>query len=329
MKEKSIFITRNMLSVHIARNIVDQYGLDVAMLIKDLDYESKLEEQLFPELSSAAILAVPKSIIWDSKLYAALNFFSIRKKIKNQFKQLSINKLFVTYPVHPTASIWIKIAKKMNVSICFYEEGTCYYRELDSQEYVVNSFRSWIKHNLLALYGLAEGYQIKPDEYFAVLPNIYNANHVDIKIKAISLPRVKNLYLSRPLEDDYCDLDIPTQIEALALYCAKIDDGGEVFIKFHPRESINKRKLLLAGNYSCKVIEIKEICSAEEIVSGIELGGSVCGCETATLAYSNALNKEILVYSTLMVMSKLDSSGMLAGYFDEYRYKYPWIRYLE
>lgn len=328
------FLVRNVLSIKVAEAIVFSEFVGEKKFFYSCEAD---DERYFNEMSSLigkggiVMKTITDKAMFNRKFIFLLPFYLIvsRSKIKKILLLNEIEKLFVTYPLHYKQSLYVSVARKLGIEICFFEEGTCFYRGDVSQQYKARTIFGYIKKILLKPLGLVQGYDVEPDKWYSILglPNI-DYLPVNVKYSAIDVDYVDNLFLSRPLSSELPGISIQDHAEGILRFCKELPKGGVLYIKFHPRESKDEVDYILSylnGHYT--TLQLKVNVSAEDVVFNFG-SARICGFETSTLVYANKINKEAKVYSVLPVVANMDSSGHLASYLSEYMDKYKHIKFL-
>lgn len=327
---KNYFFTRNLLSVQVSYAISNTIDGDSAFIVESLDEEyfrtvasnypgyfsvSKMEPVLVPKRSK--ILSV---ILF---LVRMLNFF-IRNRTKN-------SRVFVTYPLHLSQSVYLKIFRILGAEVHFFEEGSCFYKDnsdLEDERYL---YSTRVKSLLIQCLNLDAGYRAVPDVWHSVLNVNGDRNSLSVKLnyEEFDASEIRRLFLSRPLQEDF-GIGFDIYINAIKMFAEQTSNvDGPLYIKFHPRESKEFRDKVLRELSGCCVVKTLESKSAaENVVYSMKKQSVIGGFETATLVYANAINDKVRTISMLRHVKEHDCSGILSEYYDDYSSKYDWIEFL-
>lgn len=327
---KNYFFTRNLLSVQVSCAISNLIDGDSEFIIESLDDEyfrtmlsnypsyysvSKMEPVLVPKRSK--VLSVVLFLV-------SMLSFVIRHRIKN-------SRVFVTYPLHLSQSLYLKIFRLFGAEVHFFEEGSCFYKsnsQLEDDRYL-HSTR--FKKLLIQGLKLDAGYRATPDVWHSVLNVNSNGNSVSVRLNYddMDASEIRRLFLSRPLQEDFgIGFDVYINaIKKFAEHTSNID--SPLYIKFHPREPQRFRdKVLEELSGCCTVRPLDTKSAAENVVFNMKKQSIVGGFETATLVYANAINDTVRIISMLRHVKEHDRSGILSEYYDDYSSRYDWIEFL-
>ncbi|MBH0027520.1 hypothetical protein I6F53_11045 [Pseudoalteromonas sp. SWN29] len=332
-----LFLIRNLLSSTSALSIMHQYGSEDAVF-SVVSCNKTLEDAIKNSILSDAHHQVIDTFKLDlmpfrlTSLYKQrLSVNSIKFKILQLYKARGINKLFLTYPMHLDSYLYYTVAKKNDIEICFFEEGPCFYRGGLTKQYSVVNFNSFLRKIYFRIVGLDYGYGFKPDTWYSSLPIKNNYNKVNLVYRKVDLPdEVMNLFLSRPVSCDFPEITLADEVNAIKAFYFNLDLKGCLYIKFHPRESEEKRMKLLCLLKDEKIL-VKHLnveYSSEDIVYSMSQG-NIVGYDTTTLVYSNKINPKIQAYSILALIKNKESSGFLQECYREYEEKYPFIKMIK
>lgn len=336
----SFFLVRNLLSVKTAYAIYQQYKIteEVVFSIEDevVGYFDKVKSTVPVGIDVIST----KKINW---LFERLNYLSNlqvlwrhEKEISALYKNKKVTELFVHFPLHEKDAVYVKVARKMAITINFYEEGSCFYTGMRGRKKgVINEVKYWIKHISLKFIGIHRGYHVEPDQWYSILPvKKNNSNLITISYIGVNDFPVKYLFLSRPVTSDFPSISLEQQIRAMLVFINRVPDNEVVYIKFHPREhSILRNKIIKKLRDACErqlTIEVyeKEV-AAEEIVHSMVDGGEVCGFDSSTLIYGMVINKKLTYSSVLSRIHAYDDTNELRNLFDCYSKKFTHIKNYE
>lgn len=325
----TFFLVRNLLSVKTAYAIYQQYKSteEITFSIEDeiVGYFDKIKSTV-----PLGIDIIPtKKINW---LFERLNYLSNLKTLWQHEKEISalyekkkVTDLFVHFPLHEKDAVYVKVARKMAITINFYEEGSCFYTGVRGRKKtVINEMKYWIKHLSLKFFGINRGYRVEPDQWYSIFPvEKNNSKLITISYTGTDDFPVKYLFLSRPVISDFPSISLEQQLSAMLVFINGIPDNEVVYIKFHPRESPELRsKIIKKLRDTCKrqlTIKMyeKEI-AAEEIVHSMIDGGEVCGFDSSTLIYGLVINEKLTYSSVLSRIHAYDDTNELTNLFNCY-----------
>nr|WP_306823632.1 polysialyltransferase family glycosyltransferase [Providencia rettgeri] len=257
------------------------------------------------------------------------------KKILSIYTKYQISEIFIHYPVHEKEALYMKAAKKLKIKINFYEEGSCFYTDRRGRKLDVYSrLKFFIRKSLLKCLNINYGYQLNADGWYSILPVKKQPNHlIKISYKKIECPNLKYLFLSRPVFDDYPSISFDLYIQSIIKFINTIPKNETLFIKFHPRESLdNQRKTIDKLNSYSSYIEVKKLdlnIAAEDIVYNMEKGSSVCAFDSSTLIYGNSINSNIKFHSVLNHIYMYDEMNELSNLYSLYTKKFSHIEYIK
>lgn len=267
------------------------------------------------------------SIISQKKIVKA--YFD---KVENFLKTNNVERIFITYPLHLDSYVYFRVAKKIGIKVAFYEEGPCFYRQGRTKQYNIVNVRTMLRKVYFSLVGLNFGYEFKPQEWYSLLPVGENSKRIEILYNDVGISNtVRNVFLSRPASDDYPLVTIDDEVNAIKSYYNQyIDPNDTLYIKFHPRESNYKIKMLMKN---LKLSGIKVECiegdfSSEDLLFSMR-NGTICGYDSTTLVYSNNINKNVKAISLLGFIKDKDKTGFLNECYDEYVKLYGHIKMFE
>ncbi|MEZ9357188.1 polysialyltransferase family glycosyltransferase [Vibrio breoganii] len=329
---KNLYLIRNLLSLKAAKAIDEQYHSNES-IYSIIEGNSQLSNIIISNLNENKDSIVPTI---NFRLYkVGINIFKQRKNIGDAKKEieiklrgLSVSKLFITYPMHFDSYMYYLTARKMGITICFYEEGPCFYRGGLTKQYEIKNTKDLLRKIYYSMCGLRRGYDFKADCWYSSLPIKDKHKSIRLQYERVQLPLdVKYVFLSRPVSDDYQELDIRDEVNAIMKFYNLACGSDPLYIKFHPRESDLKRSqirnMLFKSNINIKILE--KDCPSEDIIYSMK-NGAVCGYDTTTLVYANNINDKIEVYSVLKSIAVKDTTGFLLECYEEYKLKYKHIR---
>jgi hypothetical protein len=330
----NMYLIRNLLSLKAAEAIDKDYKFNgsvfsivntnkqlKSIILKNIENNVNIIDTLeLPVFSVGFNIKKQRTIVKKLKIIA-----------EELFVEKYISKLFITYPMHFDSYIYYLTAKKLNVPVCFYEEGPCFYRAGLTKQYEVNNMKDAIRHLYFELCGLRRGYNFKADSWYCSLPIKEKYNKIKIKYNKLCLPiDMKYLFLSRPASEDYQKIKIFDEINAIKKFYNLVCGNDTLFVKFHPRESQAKRitikNELLKDEIKIEIIEGD--MPSEDILFSMSTG-AVCGYDTTTLVYANNINDKIEVFSVLKSLINKDPSGFLQECYQEYKSKYKHIHMID
>ena len=200
-----------------------------------------------------------------------------------------------------------------------------------TKQYSVVNLKSFLRKIYFSIVGLNYGYGFKPDAWYSSLPIKESYNKIDLLYKKVQFPEeIKNIFLSRPVSCDFPEISLLDEVSAIKSFYFNLDLKGHLFVKFHPRESEEKRRKLISLLRSENVLveDLNVESSSEDIVYSMGQG-KVIGYDTTTLVYSNKINPKIQAYSILALIKDKESSGFLQECYKEYCEKYPFIKMIK
>lgn len=315
----NLFYIRNLTSVHTAQSIISQfnYNNNIAFLLEDQThlYKSKLKAEIdnsfFHKIETINVSG------WKSNnTMRYIGFFirtlKLKKRkhhIKNYLLHNNIQRIFLSNIKNYQEKLFFVTAQELEVEVNLYEEGFTLYTSIQPSQldFGFKSIHTRLKKNfkiffIKILYGNSESLLEKPISHFqatnvyALFPNLYSIKNYENLIryklimpisenifKNLKYLESQNLYLSRPFVED----KILTLDEEINLYIQVQNDFGPIIVKFHPRETEEKKELLKNRLNLTEVSkEIRNI-PAEKIVLNIELSNLI-GTFSNTLMYASA-----------------------------------------
>ncbi|WP_102385318.1 polysialyltransferase family glycosyltransferase [Vibrio cyclitrophicus] len=331
----NLYLIRNLLSLKAAKSIDEQYFYHGSVFsVIDTDYQ--LKNIILNNLEETKINVV--STVKFPVYGAGFNILKQRQYIKEAkdeveklLSHLSTTQLFITYPMHFDSYVYYIIAKKLRIKVCFYEEGPCFYRAGLTKQYDINTKKDALRRLYFELCGLKRGYSFNADNWYCSLPIKEKHRLIRLKYKKVNLPSdVKRVFLSRPVSDDYPEIKITDEVNAIKKFYDFECDGEILYLKFHPRESETKRDLINDGllKLGIQIAIIEGDMPSEDVIFSME-AGAVCGYDTTTLVYANNINNNVKVYSVLNSITGKDHSGFLTECYQEYKLKYNHIYMIE
>lgn len=328
-----MYLVRNLFSAQVAQSLSiqlkDEYSL-FSIENPSSDYFSSIKKSFFIHNNFEIIPTVSPLFIFNiTKPYKSLLTINHKKKeIEKLLILKKIDELFITYPIHPTSYLYLKIAKKLGIKICLYEEGICFHRADYSKESNLNTLKKIFKFFLLKLHGLKIGYINLNFDKYTVLDNKINLLFPNMNYDF----DFDLLLLTRPMS---CDYDKITEEEEINIilrsikiikkkYCI-----NKIGIKFHPREAEKKRRKILNA-LNCNhidVIIVENIYSAESIVYKMKKG-FLLGYETNTLFFANKINPYIKSFTMLGLINKKIKDEKISVFINEIEKEYDYIKVL-
>ncbi|EKF9089409.1 hypothetical protein ABK032_003465 [Vibrio cholerae] len=326
---KEVFVIRNLLSLKAAASIVDKNKLPHTFVSIGLSDENN-------KTISSNICAESEFITF-SGLYSSSGYFNfiktlikLKREIADFIRNEGVQRIYLTNPIHLDASIFYFTARKFGVEVAFYEEGICFYRFNESLQYKKNTIKGYFKRLIFRILNISQGYGLKPDIWYASLPFPLKHNKFKLIFNRIDkAEHIENLFLSRPVSEDFLGVEIDDEVAAIKLFYEHVVGKDVLFIKFHPRESRVKRKEIIEKlreeDVLVKVLNLD--CSSEDILFSMKKG-NIGGYETTTLVYADAINKNVKVYSVGNVISKKDKTGTISSFINFYKKNFNHIEYL-
>ncbi|WP_233348100.1 hypothetical protein, partial [Vibrio cholerae] len=123
--------------------------------------------------------------------------------------------IYLTNPIHLDASIFYFTARKFGVEVAFYEEGICFYRLNESLQYKRNTIKGYFKRLVFRILNISQGYGLKPDIWYASLPFPLKHNKFKLIFNRIDkAEHIENLFLSRPVSEDFLGVEIDDEVAA-------------------------------------------------------------------------------------------------------------------
>ncbi|QSX28913.1 hypothetical protein JYB88_11655 [Shewanella cyperi] len=332
------FLVRNFLSVKTATAIAEQYSVEVPSVFS-IEADS---EEYFKKVSSSVSLSIPvlqtEPINW---LFERFNYlrhykelFQSSVKIADLFKKYNVTELFVNYPVHEKDALYVKVAKRLGIHVSFYEEGSCFYTGgRGRKKNIISEIKFWMKHTSLWFIGIQRGYGVSADNWYSLLPIEKRPWHkVTISYDVRDYSGIKYLFLSRPVTLDFPSVSIELQIKSILKFVKKIPAGETLFIKFHPRETEDLKRIIISELDKLAVDVIVKTFSdeipAEDVVFNMPANGIVCGFDSSTLIYGYAINKNVTYCSVLSDLRKHDTMGELENLYHVYKKEFKHIKFI-
>lgn len=331
----NLYLIRNLLSLKAAKSIDAQYSFRDSVF-SVIATNSHLSDIILENINkdNNNITATVKLPIYGVRF----NIIKQRKHIRNakklieeKLKRHTVDKLFITYPMHFDSYIYYLVAQKLNIKVCFYEEGPCFYRAGHTKQYEINNFKDAVRQLYFLLCGLKRGYSFKADVWYSSLPIQEDYQPVKLIYEKIDLPPTMNfLFLSRPVSEDYPEIKVTDEVKAIMAFYNLVCDKNILFLKFHPRESIVKqdeiKDSLISNGITVEVLDGSK--SSEDIIFSMQ-SGAIGGYDTTTLVYADNINKKVKPYSVLKKIMDKETSGFLIECYKEYKLKYKHIYMIE
>jgi hypothetical protein len=324
-----LFVISNLLSIK-AANAIDEMESSASVYLSirnDDDVFSTLQSYSDSKIERFPMLGTEGNIV-----NLLLNIVKYKRDVRNFLMSNSVNNVFLTNPLHIESSIFYKEARKLNIKISFYEEGICFYRILESNQYDATGIVSKTKKRILRILGLYKGYGLTPDKWYSSLDFPYPSQKISLKYKRLEVfSNIKTLFLSRPASEDFPGVTIDDELQAISVYYDRVGEGNEaLYIKFHPREGVDKRTYIinkLKDKYDISAIELTTNVSSEDILYSMK-SGSIGGYETTTLVYGYNINPSIKYYSVGYCIAKKDTSQTIYSFLNFYKENFSHIEYL-
>lgn len=342
MVNLNLFYIRNILAVKITEEIIKKNDIKNAVGVIVRNEQSNY----FDKVSS-----VMSKDLWDDIKESKIDS-TIRMNLRNRrtfFNLLDEQSKLISDLLKGVSSVYLSninsieekliyhIAQVDSIEINFYEEGlNLYYDSSDFNKRTVHEklkkpFKLiWAGRYRHVLWGKSK---FLADTIYCVFPEKYKFNNfkkiqrvrpkfsVEAENEQIKKFKTKNLFLSRPLSEDNI-LDLRDEMKLIETVLKKCN--GKLVIKFHPRESDEKKQTILSKYKIDEIPEFLRGFAAEEIV----LNGKVerlIGYETATLAYVSELSN-VETYCLLKdLRDKSDYFYMISNLFE---YEFDKIRFL-
>ncbi|HIF9435035.1 TPA: polysialyltransferase family glycosyltransferase [Photobacterium damselae] len=328
----SLFLVRNLISIKTADAISDKKKIkEKIYILPNLDLSSIeiMRSNINKSTFTGAI--IPLKLFGNNFFLNFLSVIRYKKRVKEFYKKNKVTVLYVTNPLHYDTHIYYDVAKSNNIEVFFFEEGTCFYRLNESEQYSAKTIFQKIKKNINNSICLYQGYDKKPNGWYAALPFSQDSVKLNLKYNYYDeLKSIKKVFLSRPASEDFNGVGIDNEIEAILKFNLHvIDKPGDLFIKFHPRELNDKRIRILSELKKARinVFELKVKCSSEDVIYSMDKG-VVCGYETATLAYTRTINRNIKIYSVAEYIADKDRSNTIKGFIKFYKENFPYIEFI-
>ncbi|ENB4330070.1 hypothetical protein ABHV50_004171 [Vibrio vulnificus] len=332
----SLFLVRNLMSLTSARAISKKL-CKKKIIFSVVSGDNKLKRVIKNNIDDAVDVTDSEFIEFlpfkvSSLIKQRRIIDEVSKRIERFLLTENITQIFITYPLHVDSYLYYKISVRLGINVGFYEEGPCFYRQGRTRQYQINDFRTFFRKVYFSLIGLNFGYGFEPNSWYSSLPINGNCNIVKLSYRVVELPMgVHNVFLSRPMSNDYPTITIDDEINAIKIYISHIIGcESTLYIKFHPRESEEKIITLInrLTSIGIKVQEIKGDFSAEDLLFSME-SGTICGYDSTTLVYSKSINEKVKAISLLSLVKDKDRSGFLKECHSEYMSLYPHIHMLE
>lgn len=312
----NLFYIRNVLGAKVAeaiilnKNIKNNYALLLQNKIPNYpDKIKKLLNNLLWEEIKVSNLDSSISIDFrNSKL-----FFNLLEEQSIEINKLleGISAVYLSNLNSIEERLIFTLSRQKNVTVNFFEEGLNLYfdppHEIPNLNFLIK-FKGFFKFILARKYRyiLKNKSTFKAQTIYCIFPEKYkfeNYKYIEKVIPSFNILQgsdvnkknnIKTLFISRPLSEDKI-LSLNEEIYHLENFIKTLNN--DLIIKFHPRESEEKRAIILE---KLNVFEISKDCldlTAEEVIlnSSIEV---LIGYESSTLAYISELSN-IKVYSLL------------------------------
>jgi len=326
----NLYLIRNLLSLKAALSIENQYEYNNS-IYSIINYNSDVTSLIVDNIECDNVnIKYTESLNLSNDIFG---FIGNRKKVRQNkgkikviFSEEKITSLFITYPIHFDAYLYYRVAKEMNIKVCFFEEGPCFYRKGSTNQYKAITILDKIKRKYFLSIGIDRGYDFFPDEWYSSIPIDVEHYKVKLQYRKILLDDVRCLFLSRPVSEDCNGVSVDDEIKAITLFYQRCCNENFLYIKFHPRENENKRKNLLRllnGN-GIPCGELETNYSSEDVIYSLK-ESVIGGYDTTTLVYSNSINSLVKAYSVIASIKDLDTSGFLNECYNEYKHKYTHI----
>ena len=326
-----IFIIRNLLSLKASSSIKKEMLINNSLNLY-LGEESDTFNIIKENIPQSEQIHSFRSLIFKGSIVDfRRNVIEFRQRVRKYLLESKVSEIYITNPIHLDTSVFFFEAKKLNIKVNFYEEGICFYKGRDSNQYKVKSLRSAIKFIIYRYLKIYQGYDKLPDAWFSSLPFYYESTRIKLEYNIVEEAKeIRYLFLSRPASDDFPGVKVEDEVLAIKeFYIEAIKDSSPLYIKFHPRESKRKRKEIIytlkADNLNVQELNCKE--SSEDVVFSME-SGSVAGYETTTLVYCQSINPKLKVYSVAECILKKDKSGTIADFISFYKKEFSHITYI-
>ena len=327
----SLFLVRNLISIKAADAITDKKKDKKKYILPNLELSSIeiMKSNINDSISTENI--IPLKLFGNNFLFNFLSVIRYKIQVKSFYKKNKITTLYVTNPLHYDSYIYYVVARNNNIKVFFFEEGTCFYRLNESEQYSAKTVLKKIKQTINNAIGLYQRYDKIPNGWYASLPFSQDAVKITLKYTYYNeLKNIKKIFLSRPASEDFSSVNIDNEIEAIEMFNSYvIDEPGDLYIKFHPRELKEKRLKILSKLKASgiNVFELDVKCSSEDVVYSMDKG-VVCGYETATLAYAKSINSNIKIYSVAEYIADKDRTNTIKGFIKFYKKKFPYIEFI-
>lgn len=336
-----IFLIRNLFSIMSAENIIKEFNMKnpVAYIVKtDIEeYSEKLEKNLDKDLWRNVVKMKYSSrdfLVEKNNKIQKNNIKKILEEIEKDLKKFKIQNIYLSNIEALEEKVIWEIAKKTDIKINYYEEGTNLYTSLWSNKL---SIKWIIKYFLLGNLNFLirnKGY-FKGEKLYSYFPQKYKYNNVKNKIKLkleysvsenerneIEKLDIKSIFLSRPLSEDGIMIE-EEEIKVIKNFLE--NNKTEIYVKFHPRESTEKiNKMMQSVNMKLLPKELQDI-SAEKVIYNSKNIRKLYGYETGTLAYMSEI-KDIEVYSLLERIYK--NSKYLRKIYKLYKNEFNKIKFM-
>ena len=343
----ALFYVRNTFSLIAAESIIKKNNYkDNIMIVHDSNKD--IFSIIKKYYSKDKWKKIEKSSFYQIQFKKSKFYNNISKEIKqkkHQLKQLikknNVMNLFLIKPYFPEQNLYYEVCKEIdNIKIFDYEEGTNYYTDdlIDDRDHILRKCIVGLR-NLVLYFFNKEVYSVLKRKKKLRLDGKYNLlncgdfsknyNLILPKLSNDKFSKIKNLYLSRPLsEDGWLSWEEEKMCLNHIIPYVSLDDT--LYVKFHPRDSREKRSLL--KNFYNKrniKIEILELDIPAEIIAyNLKNDVKIFGFETGTLIYaSELLDKDC--YSLLKIAQKYDKKGRLQKFYNLYKSNFEKINYID
>ncbi|HDY8131506.1 TPA: hypothetical protein RQL08_003268 [Vibrio vulnificus] len=331
-KENHLFLVRNLLSLKASNAIKELEGIGNYLDLYLGDFDANFKTLRNNAIDKRKLTCFKSFKYKGSLLNYFLDILAYKKDVRKFLLDKKVTNVYITNPIHLNSSVFYSEAKKLNIKIAFFEEGICFYRGLESEQYKKRSLKNKFKRWLHNLYGIYQGYDKEPDTWYSSLDFYQESKKIKLKYNIVESARdINYLFLSRPASDDFSGISISDEIKAIkAFYREVVVDENLLFIKFHPRENTCKREKIISGlkKERVNVEELKCQESSEDVVYSMK-SGCVAGYETTTLVYCESINSKINVYSVADFVAEKDISRTISDFIVFYKKNFNHIKYIK
>ncbi|WP_462155382.1 polysialyltransferase family glycosyltransferase [Pseudoalteromonas piscicida] len=324
-----LFLVRNLLSVKVA-NAISEDKEDIFLSANGIDTLNNLIKKS-KKKDNPLLFLNPLKIKDPLTSYHDVKNF--RDRVKAVMLRERISEVLITYPLHIDGSVFYSVARELGIKVSFFEEGLCFYRSHESNQYSNHGIKGFLKKLYYSYLRVGEGYDFRADNFYYTLDGQeVDGRKVQLDFtKLDDLKHVEYLFLSRPASEDFKGINFEDEVSSICKFYNHVvkKENKKLYIKFHPRESEIKRASLLKelDGHGLQIEELKVGASSEDVVFSMEKG-AICGYETTTLIYANIINRNVEVFSVAEQVMGLDDTKVIQGFIAFYKDKFSHVKYI-